>query len=296
MSEVQRRQMTTVDSPNVFILRVNGSFDDCQSIVKEAFKERSFLKEDQFLLAVNSINWVRIIGQICYYFYASLKITNYDEPLNFSVPTGNFGNVFACYSAHKMGMPLNKILVAVNENNILHRFFSDNDYSKTKVSETISPSMDISIASNFERLVYDFYAERDSKLCSDFYTNFPESPIKLETSMWNKSKDIFLSFCVDDISTIEAMKNTQKKFSYLIDPHTAVASEAVERMSENIKGKSVILSTAHPAKFPEVIKSANLILEDIPYSLSVIFDNEERAYKFPASKDLIFDFIIKNNS
>jgi threonine synthase len=264
--------------------------------VKEAFKERSFLKEDQFLLAVNSINWVRIIGQICYYFYASLKITNYDEPLNFSVPTGNFGNVFACYSAHKMGMPLNKILVAVNENNILHRFFSDNDYSKTKVSETISPSMDISIASNFERLVYDFYAERDSKLCSDFYKNFPESPIKLETSMWNKSKDIFLSFCVDDISTIEAMKNTQKKFSYLIDPHTAVASEAVERMSENIKGKSVILSTAHPAKFPEVIKSANLILEDIPYSLSVIFDNEERAYKFPASKDLIFDFIIKNNS
>ena len=296
MSEVQRRQMTTVDSPNVFTLRVNGSFDDCQSIVKEAFKERSFLKEDQFLLAVNSINWVRIIGQICYYFYASLKITNYDEPLNFSVPTGNFGNVFACYSAHKMGMPLNKILVAVNENNILHRFFSDNDYSKTKVSETISPSMDISIASNFERLVYDFYAERDSKLCSDFYTNFPESPIKLETSMWNKSKDIFLSYCVDDISTIEAMKNTQKKFNYLIDPHTAVASEAVGRISENIRGKAVILSTAHPAKFPEVIKSANLTLEDIPNSLSVIFDNEERAYNFPASKDLIFDFIIKNNS
>src|SRR5210317_2566530 len=124
MSEVQRRQMTTVDSPNVFTLRVNGTFDDCQDIVKQAFSERSFLKDDQFLLAVNSINWVRIIGQICYYFYTSLKITNYNEPLNFSVPTGNFGNVFACYSAHKMGMPLNKILVAVNKNNILHRFFS----------------------------------------------------------------------------------------------------------------------------------------------------------------------------
>jgi threonine synthase len=288
--------MTTVDSPNVFTLRVNGSFDDCQSIVKEAFNERSFLKEDQFLLAVNSINWVRIIGQICYYFYASLKITNYDEPLSFSVPTGNFGNVFACYSAHKMGMPLNKILVAVNENDILHRFFSSNDYSKRQVSETISPSMDISIASNFERLVYDFYAERDSKLCSDFYTNFPELPIKLEAGMWNKSKDIFLSYCVDDISTIEAMKNTHEKFSYLIDPHTAVACEAVKRISQNIQGKAVILSTAHPAKFPEVIKNANLTLEDIPNSLSVIFDNEERAYNFPASKDLIFDFIIKNNS
>ena len=296
MSEVQRRQMTTVDNPNVFTLRVNGSFDDCQSIVKEAFNERSFLKEDQFLLAVNSINWVRIIGQICYYFYASLKITNYDEPLSFSVPTGNFGNVFACYSAHKMGMPLNKILVAVNENDILHRFFSSNDYSKKQVSETISPSMDISIASNFERLVYDFYAERDSKLCSDFYTNFPELPIKLEAGTWNKSKDIFLSYCVDDISTIEAMKNTHVKFSYLIDPHTAVACEAVERISQNIQGKAVILSTAHPAKFPEVIKNANLTLKDIPNSLSVIFDNEERAYNFPASKDLIFDFIIKNNS
>ena len=177
MSEVQRRQMTTVNSPNVFTLRINGTFDDCQAIVKEAFKERSFLKEDQFLLAVNSINWVRIIGQICYYFYASLKMTRFEEPINFSVPTGNFGNVFACYSAHKMGMPLNKILVAVNNNNILHRFFSNNDYSKIEVSETISPSMDISIASNFERLIYDLYANRDAGLCNDFYSNFPQSPI-----------------------------------------------------------------------------------------------------------------------
>ena len=195
-----------------------------------------------------------------------------------------------------MGMPLNKILVAVNENNILHRFFSDNDYSKTKVCETISPSMDISIASNFERLVYDFYAERDSSMCANFYKNFPVSPIKLEENMWNKSKDIFLSYCVDDISTIEAMKYTYKKFNYLIDPHTAVASEAVDRLSRDIQGKTIILSTAHPAKFPEVIKNANLTLKDIPNSLSVIFDNEERAYNFPASKDLIFDFITKNNS
>ena len=163
MSDVQRRQMTTVDSPNVYTLLIDGTFDDCQTIVKQAFNERPFVKNDQFLLAVNSINWVRIIGQICYYFYASLKISEFKEPLNFSVPTGNFGNVFACYSAHKMGMPLNKILVAVNDNNILHRFFSNNDYSKQKVSETVSPSMDISIASNFERLVYDFYTNRNAE-------------------------------------------------------------------------------------------------------------------------------------
>ena len=130
MSDIQRKQMTTVDSKNVFTIRVNGSFDDCQDIVKDAFNERSFLRDDQYLLAVNSINWVRIIGQICYYFYASLKTNHLSKGLNFAVPTGNFGNVFACYAASKMGMPLNKIIVAVNKNNILDRFFRNNDYSK----------------------------------------------------------------------------------------------------------------------------------------------------------------------
>jgi threonine synthase len=295
MSEVQRRQMTTVDSPNVFTLRVNGTFDDCQDIVKQAFNERSFLKDDQFLLAVNSINWVRIIGQICYYFYASLKMNQLEKPLNFSVPTGNFGNVFACYSAYKMGMPLNKILVAVNDNNILHRFFSNNDYSKSKVSETLSPSMDISIASNFERLLYDFYSERDSLICDKFYRNFPQSPIELEQHIWEKSKELFVSYSVDDISTIKAMKDTYKHFSYLIDPHTAVAIEAVDQINEKLEGETLILSTAHPAKFPEIIRDAELELSEIPKTLSDIYVLDEKAIHMPASKELIFDFIIKNN-
>jgi threonine synthase len=295
MSEVQRRQMTTVDSPNVFALRVNGTFDDCQDIVKQAFNERSFLKDDQFLLAVNSINWVRIIGQICYYFYASLKINQLREPLNFSVPTGNFGNVFACYSAYKMGMPLNKILVAVNDNNILHRFFSDNDYSRSQVSETLSPSMDISIASNFERLLYDFYAERDSSICDQFYRNFPKSPINLEKHMWEKSKGLFMSYSVDDISTVKAMKDTYVSYNYLIDPHTAVAIEAVDQINEKLNGNTLILSTAHPAKFPEIIKDADLELSEIPKTLIDVYNLKERATHMPASKELIFDFIIKNN-
>ena len=169
MSEIQRKQMTTVDKSNVFPILAGGTFDDCQDVVKKGFKDRSFLKDSQYLLAVNSINWVRIIGQICYYFYASLKANEFSKPLNFSVPTGNFGNVFACYAASKMGMPLSKIIVAVNSNDILHRFFKDNDYSKNEVSETISPSMDISVASNFERLIYDFYLNRDSDKCSNLY-------------------------------------------------------------------------------------------------------------------------------
>jgi len=295
MSDVQRRQMTTVDSPNVYTLLIDGTFDDCQTIVKKAFSERPFLKNDQFLLAVNSINWVRIIGQICYYFYASLKISEFKEPLNFSVPTGNFGNVFACYSAHKMGMPLNKILVAVNDNNILHRFFSNNDYSKQKVSETVSPSMDISIASNFERLVYDFYTNRNAKSCMKFYSDFPEIPIKIEDSMWSKSKDLFLSYCVDDFSTVNAMKDSYTDFNYLMDPHTAVASKAVEQLKDKLEGKTVILSTAHPAKFPDVIHNAGLKIKDTPDSLSVIFDKKEKIYNFPASKDAIFEFINSHN-
>ena len=151
MSEIQRKQMTTLNKSNVFPILASGTFDDCQDIVKQGFNERTFLKDDQYLLAINSINWVRIIGQICYYFYASIKVNKLSEPLNFSVPTGNFGNVFACYAASKMGMPLGKIIVAVNSNDILDRFFKNNDYSKKIVSETLSPSMERSVARNFER-------------------------------------------------------------------------------------------------------------------------------------------------
>ena len=164
MSEVQQRQMSTIKSSNVFALRINGTFDDCQDLVKHAFQKRDFLKTDQYLLAVNSINWTRIIGQICYYFYAYNQLFE-KENLNFSIPTGNFGNVFACYSARKMGLPVNNISVAVNNNDILYRFFNENDYSKQSVYETISPSMDISVASNFERLIYDLFRQRCCSMC-----------------------------------------------------------------------------------------------------------------------------------
>tara|TARA_A200000113_G_scaffold6255_1_gene6737 strand:- start:954 stop:2342 length:1389 start_codon:yes stop_codon:yes gene_type:complete len=295
MSEVQRRQMTTVNSDNVFVLKVNGTFDDCQNIVKEGFKVRSFLKNDQYLLAVNSINWVRIIGQICYYFYASLKISKFKEKLSFSVPTGNFGNVFACYSAFKMGMPLNKIIVAVNNNNILHRFFENNDYSKNVVKETISPSMDISIASNFERLIYDFYANRDSNLCSELYSNFPEYPISVEKELWKKSKELFVSYTVDDTSTVTAMRDVYKSYDYLMDPHTAVALESSEQLKGLYTGKNVILATAHPAKFPKILEEASLKISSVPERLSLIFNKEERFFDLPASKEKIFNFISDHN-
>ena len=295
MSEIQRKQMTTVDNDNVFPILVDGTFDDCQDIVKEGFKQRKFLRDNQYLLAVNSINWVRIIGQICYYFFVSLKINKFSEPLNYSVPTGNFGNVFACYAASKMGMPLSKIVVAVNSNDILDRFFRNNDYSKEKVNETISPSMDISVASNFERLLYDLYLDRDSDLCSKFYSAFPDAGIEVKESIWKKSSALFLSYSSDDNSTYERMKFYYKNYDYIMDPHTAVAADAVENFKEKLEHKTIILSTAHPAKFPDAIRNAGLSIETFPKKLSDVLNKEEIAKKLSFKDNSIFEYIKQNN-
>jgi len=295
MSEIQRKQMTTINEDNVFTLKISGTFDDCQDIVKAAFKDRSFLNDNQDLLAVNSINWVRIIGQICYYFYASSKLTNFDQKINFSVPTGNFGNVFACYAAHKMGLPLNKIIVSVNENDILNRFFTNNDYSKKDVNETVSPSMDISVASNFERLIYDFYCNRDAGLCNNLYLSFPTKSINLPTDIWEKTKDLFLSYSVDDSMTIATIQGIFKSHNYLIDPHTAVAAVAVKKLNKDIDCPTLILSTAHPAKFPNSIEEAGILIDEIPKRLSEVFEKKEIVYEFPVNKSAIFDFIASKN-
>ena len=295
MSEIQRKQMTTVNKPNVFPILVSGTFDDCQDIVKKGFKERNFLRDDQYLLAVNSINWVRIIGQICYYFYASLKINALSKPLNFSVPTGNFGNVFACYAASKMGMPIEKIIVAVNSNDILDRFFKNNDYSKKIVSETISPSMDISVASNFERLIYDFYLNRNSEDCSNLYKQFPNQGIKINDAMWQKSTDLFMSYSIDDDSTFNAMKFYNNKYGYVMDPHTAVAAKAINILKDKLKNQTVILSTAHPAKFPNALKKAGISINEIPNNLREVISKKEVAVQLTASDDSIFNYIKENN-
>ena len=295
MSSVQRKQMTTVDKSNIFPILADGTFDECQDIVKRGFKERSFISNDQYLLAINSINWIRIIGQICYYFYATLKINKFDQPINFSVPTGNFGNVFACYAASRMGMPLSKIIVAVNSNDILHRFFKQNDYSKRRVVETISPSMDISVASNFERLVYDFYLDSDSAKCRKLYSNFPEEPINIDDNIWSKTENLFLSYTCNDEETFECMKNFSNKFNQLIDPHTAVAYEAVERLKDQLHHNTVILATAHPAKFPDVLSKAGLNLKDMPERLKRVLNKKEVAESLSTSDNSIFDYIRKNN-
>ena len=293
MSEVQRRQMSTIKSSNVFALRINGTFDDCQDLVKLAFKQRDFLKTDQYLLAVNSINWTRIIGQICYYFYAYNQLHQKGN-LSFSIPTGNFGNVFACYSAHKMGLPINKISVAVNDNDILHRFFSSNDYSKKLVHETISPSMDISVASNFERLVYDFFLNRDSSKCAKMFDNFPIKPIELDVETWQRKDSLFSSSKVDDLETTKTIQEIYQVNGYILDPHTAVAAvEAIKKSDSS--NHFVVLSTAHPAKFPKVYEELNIEINSLPAALSGLFKKEEHLHSFDADYNQVTDFIKLNN-
>ena len=293
MSEVQRRQMSTIKASNVFALRINGTFDDCQDLVKLAFKKRDFLNSNQYLLAVNSINWTRIIGQICYYFYAYNRLHEKCN-LNFSIPTGNFGNVFACYSAHKMGLPINKISVAVNENDILYRFFSNNNYSKQAVHETISPSMDISVASNFERLVYDLFLNRDSVKCFKMFDNFPANPIELDPITWQKKDHLFSSSKVNDLDTKKIIQETHRLFNYILDPHTAVAAvEAFNKSDEN--NHYVVLSTAHPAKFPKVYEELDIEINSLPFALRDLFKKEEHLHSFDADYNQIVNFINRNN-
>ena len=295
MTDIQRKQMTTVNQENVFVLNINGTFDDCQDIVKSAFKDKSFLKHDQVLLAVNSINWTRIIGQICYYFYLCMKINNFSKQLCFSVPTGNFGNVFACYSAMKLGLPVKKIAVAVNENDILHRFFSKNLYKKELVNETLSPSMDITVASNFERLIYDFYLERDAETCKNFFDNFPNSPISLSEDVWKKTYDLFCSSSIGDVETTEIMKKIYKDFNYVVDPHTAVGLCVSKIFGGPISSDLVVLSTAHPGKFLDSLKLAEIPTFEKHHTLSEVLNKEEYSYSLEADQDQVFNFIKRNN-
>ena len=295
MTDIQRKQMTTVNQENVFVLNINGTFDDCQDIVKSAFKDKSFLKHDQVLLAVNSINWTRIIGQICYYFYLGMQINNFSRELCFSVPTGNFGNVFACYSAMKLGLPVKKIAVAVNENDILHRFFSKNLYKKELVNETLSPSMDITVASNFERLIYDFYLERDAEMCKNFFDNFPNSPISLSEDVWKKTHDLFCSSSIGDMETTEIMKKIYQDFNYVVDPHTAVGLCVSKIFGGSISSDLVVLSTAHPGKFLDSLKLAEIPTFEKHHILDEVLNKDEYSYSLEADQDQVFNFIKRNN-
>ena len=294
VSDVQRKQMTTVKADNIHNLAVKGNFDDCQQMVKDSFGDKSFLPSDRKLVAVNSINWARIMAQIVYYFYASLALGGPHRPVSFSVPTGNFGDIFAGYLAKKMGLPIDQLIIATNTNDILHRLMAKNVYSKHELVHTLSPSMDIMNSSNFERVLFDFYGQ-DGAAIADLMERFKTEDITLDDKVIVKAREVFDSYSVDDEVTVQTIAEIYEDNEYLLDPHSAVGVKAGRECRRNPDIPMITLSTAHPAKFPEAVLKAGQKEEPIlPHHMADLFEREERYEVMPKELSAVQDFI-KNN-
>tara|TARA_A100001037_G_scaffold306298_1_gene350513 strand:+ start:4539 stop:5870 length:1332 start_codon:yes stop_codon:yes gene_type:complete len=286
ISNLQELQMTAAPAENVHCLAVQGSFDDCQNIMKSLFGDIGF-KERYHLGAVNSVNWARILAQIVYYAFASLKF-NGSNPPSFVIPTGNFGNIFAGIIAKKMGFPIDKLILATNENDILARFFNSGRYSRGQVHYTLSPAMDIQVASNFERFLYYAMGSDSERLCR-FMENFAKEGT---ATMDSYETGTILATSITNNETRTAMRAVYKNNGYVADPHTAVGLSAAGRFS--VIGQKICLSTAHPAKFPETVDSVlgeNLVSHE---RLNKLKGLESRSITVNADQDLIAKYIVDN--
>lgn len=290
VSDVQRKQMTTVLEGNVFNLAVEGNFDDCQHMVKDSFNDQSFLDGTR-LVAVNSINWARIMAQIVYYFSASLALGGPARSVSFSVPTGNFGDIFAGYLARNMGLPINQLVVATNKNDILHRFISNNHYQLESLHHTLSPSMDIMVSSNFERLLFDLFG-RDGKALAKQMGAWKSESGSIEEYRWKAARALFDSYSVDDQRTCEVIKEVFEETEYLLDPHTAIGVEAARVCRRDRTIPMVTLATAHPVKFPEAIAQSGVdALPKLPHHMADLFEREERYEVLPSELSAIQGYV-----
>ena len=276
VSDVQRRQMTSILEPNVHNIALEGNFDDCQNMVKASFADQSFLPQDRQLAAVNSINWARIMAQVVYYFHAALSLGGPHRAVSFSVPTGNFGDIFAGYIAKQMGLPIDQLVIATNANDVLHRCISSNDFSKQPLVHSLSPSMDIMISSNFERLLFDLY-NRDGVAIAQLMADFNAGQASLEEDALAQARELFSSYRCDDDRMVEVIAREYDKNDYLLDPHTATGVDAARACRRNAQVPIVCLSTAHPAKFPEAVRKAGYPQDPpLPHHMSDLFEREER--------------------
>jgi len=271
ISPVQRRLMTIHEESNVYNIAIEGNFDDCQNLVKAMFNDQNFSNKIN-MSGVNSINWARIIAQAVYYFYAYFRIGN-GQSLSFSVPTGNFGDIYAGYLAKKLGLPIDKLIVATNKNDILHRAISGGDYTQKKVEETNTPSMDIQIASNFERLLYDV-KDCNSEATKNVMSKIKNNTYQIDNIDLDKIKKNFTSEMLNENETISMIKDIYEKNKVVVDPHTAVGIGAARKLG--LEQNCVVLSTAHPCKFPKAIEEAISKTEKLPDSLKYVYDKEEK--------------------
>ncbi|CAB4363352.1 MAG: threonine synthase [Actinobacteria bacterium] len=289
-SDVQRKQMTTVQSPNVRVVAVEGTFDDCQDMVKAMFNDVEFRERIQ-LSAVNSINWARVMAQIVYYIVATDLLAG---PINVCVPSGNFGNVFSGWIARRMGAPIDQLVVASNANDILERFFNRNDMSAAPVVPSLSPSMDIQVSSNFERLLFEMNA-RDGGLTAEQLQRFRTSgSLSVEPDQRAAFLDgRFQAARLDDSETLEVIARTYREAGMLLDPHSAVGVGAVEKLRTlgTLTGTTVTLATAHPAKFPDAVERATGVRPPLPPHLADLFDLPEHLTVLPNDLATVQHFV-----
>lgn len=293
VSEVQRRQMTTIPSANVFNIAIDGSFDDCQDIVKAMFNDHAF-RDGINMSAVNSINWARVMAQIVYYASAAVALGAPDRRVGFAVPSGNFGNIFAGYGARQMGFDLAPLIVGANRNDILARFFKSGRMEISDVVPSLSPSMDIQVSSNLERLLFDLF-DRDglalAKAMTDFRAN---GKFAAPAKNWAKIQDLFQAASLDDAGTLEVMKSLYAKTGELIDPHSAIGIHAAARCRTDRETPIVALGTAHPAKFPDAVQRATRIRPELPDFLADLHERPERISGLPNNLRAVQDYVLSH--
>ncbi|WP_438382698.1 threonine synthase [Asaia sp. BMEF1] len=288
-SDVQRRQMTTVKDDNILNIAVEGTFDDCQDMVKAMFADTSF-RDEIGLSAVNSINWARIAAQIPYYVRAALMMGAPNREISFAVPTGNFGNVLAAWAASQMGLPVRRLCIGSNRNDILTRFLTSNDMSMRAVEPSLSPSMDIQVSSNFERLLFEML-DRNPEACRDTMLGFRQTGrMSVDQAVWTRANERFGALMLDDEATLAEMKALHDNSGYLADPHTAIGL-AAGREGQEPGIPMIVAATAHPAKFPDAVRKATGIDPALPPHLADLFSREERYETLANELNIIEDAV-----
>lgn len=291
VSDVQRRQMTTVLEPNVVNVAIDGTFDDCQALVKACFNDLSF-RDDVALTAVNSINWARVMAQIVYYFTSATALGAPDRQVSYSVPTGNFGDIYAGFIAREMGLPIDKLVVATNSNDILARTLQTGRYARGDVHATISPSMDIQVSSNFERMMFDLSGRNGAAIASSMQAFAECGEIRLADAELKRARDIFLAEQVTDDVTKKVMAARFKSSGYVSDPHTAVGLKAAGLLPEGSAAR-VTLSTAHPVKFGAAVVEATGHEPELPKHMSDLHEREERFVRLPNSVEDLQSLVLE---
>ena len=289
VSEVQRRQMTTIQDDNIFNIAIQGTFDDCQKIVKQLFIDEA-LQQHTSLTAINSINWARLMAQVVYYFWSYLQIDQ--KEINFIVPSGNFGNVFSANVAKKMGLPINQLHITTNQNDILHSSIKKGLMKKNVVMQTYSPSMDIQVSSNFERQLFES-AGRDSESINHIFYEFSKNnSYTFDKDVQNDLQSCYSTTAVSNDETLNAIKKIKEKYNYLADPHTSTGLHVLLEKEESFPWVS--LACAHPAKFGDAIEKATGESPTLPKDLSKLFDKEEKMTILDNNKEVLKSLILKN--